>query len=184
MTSKLFVAFVFFLIYLFEQNVIHYILRIKRYKLNKTKNRTGGNTNRCNFQTPFSLWLCFLLFQKTDNKLIEMPCLRFVSVCSFVVHERFQLKILQVLKRACTFFFQLESSRQAADENNRVKLGKKGKTSSLKLVPFISSQNIHRVEINKNIILPPAYTEKKNHTRENRLQNSSKCVLVNFARVV
>lgn len=48
------------------------------------------------------------------------------------------------------FFFQLESSRQAADENNRVKLGKKGKTSSLKLVPFISSQNIHRVEIKKH----------------------------------
>lgn len=65
---------------------------VKILQTKQTKNyinRTGGNTNRCNFmkKTPFSLWLCFLLFQKTDNKLIEMPCFRFVFVRSFAAER-------------------------------------------------------------------------------------------------
>lgn len=54
---------------------------VKILQTKQTKNyinRTGGNTN---------LWLCFLLFQKTDNKLIEMPCFRFVFVRSFAAER-------------------------------------------------------------------------------------------------
>lgn len=118
---------------------IYFTVKTLQTKQKHYINRTGGNTNRCNFQTPFSLWLCFLLFQKTDNKLIEMPCFRFISVRSFartVPIKNFSSPELALF----SFGIPLSSGRKCL---NKVRDTKKGQQSSLKLwsTPHRYSQN-------------------------------------------
>lgn len=182
MTSKLFVAFVFNL-FIRAECYSQYILRLKTLQTKQKSyiNRTGGNTNRCNFQTPFSLWLCFLLFKRLIISLQKDALFSF-RFRPFL-RGLFQLKISQVFADLRSFFcnWNHQAERPEIFEQNQGHT-KKGQQSSLKLwpIPLRYSQNMLQKR-EREIRNPPA---KKKHwkkfTRENRLQNSSKCVLVNF----
>lgn len=162
MTLKLFVAFVFNLFIRAECYSLYFMVKTLQTYINLT----GGNTNRCNFQTPFSLWLCFLLFQKTDNKLIEMPRFRFVSVRSFARKRSVPIKKLAELEKSLHFYnwndLALSSGRK---DLSKVRDKKKGQQSSLKLRPtLVSLQNKHRMEVKHH---PPTLKklEKKSHVK-------------------
>lgn len=156
MTSKLFVAFVFNLFIRAERYSLYFTVNALQTKQTKTYiNRTGGNTNRCNFQTPFSLWLCFLLFQKTDNKLIEMSCFRFVSACSFAAEQFVQIANCASLD---LHFFQLEYALVPSGRkySSNIRDNKRNANkSSLKPRPnLISSQNILRAALKPSFSHP------------------------------
>lgn len=108
-----------------------------------------------------------------------MPCYHFVSVRSFA--RPVSIKNFASLSGLAKFS-QLESPSRAAG-NIWAKLGthKKGQQSSLKLwpTPLRYSQNMLQ-KLEREIRNPPAKKHWKKFTHENRLQNSSKCVLVNF----
>lgn len=169
MTSKLFVAFVFNLL-IRAECYSQYILRLKTLQTKQKSyiNRTGGNTNRCNFQTPFSLWLCFLLFKRLIISLQKDALFSF----RFRPFPRglFQLKISQVFADMQIFFrnWNHQAERPEIFEQNQGHT-KKGQQSSLKLWPnpLRYSQNMLQKR-EREIRNPPAKkkTLEKIHARK------------------
>lgn len=120
-------------------------------------------------------------FQKTDNKLIER-CPVFISFPS-VPARPVSIKNFASLCGLAKFFFAIGIAKQSGRKYlSKIRDTQKGTTIKLKTLanpPQVFAK--HAPEIRERNQKP---TREKKHwkkfTRENRLQNSSKCVLVNF----